>query len=129
MKYYFLKTLFNVTFDQALKKVNEELKKECFDIVTEIDVQTTLKEKLNVNFRKYRILGTINPTFFYKALKAELNIGTMMPCNVVVMEMDDGMVRVSAIEPLASVISVSNKELDSIAKQINIKLQKVINNL
>jgi uncharacterized protein (DUF302 family) len=129
MKYYFLKTLFNVTFEQAIKKVTKELKNECFDIVSEIDIRSTLKEKLNADFRKYIIIGTINPTLLKKALNAELNIGTMLPWNVVVMEMDDGMVRVSAIEPLASVVSVSNKELDSIAKQINIKLQKVLNNL
>lgn len=129
MKYYFIKTLFFITFDKAIEQVSEELKKEGFEILTKIDVQATLKEKLDVDFRKYQILGVFNPSLFHKALKAELNIGTMMPCNVVVMEMDDGKVRVSAIEPLASIIAVSNSALDAIAMQIHNKLKKVIHNL
>ena len=129
MKYYFQKTLFNASFDEAIEKVTEELKKEGFGILTKIDVQATLKKKLNVDFRRYRILGACNPPFAYKALQTELCIGTMLPCNVVVMEMDDGKVRVSAIDPLASMMAVGNKELNKIAKQIRKKLQTVINNL
>ncbi|VAW20785.1 hypothetical protein MNBD_BACTEROID01-1137 [hydrothermal vent metagenome] len=129
MKYYFIKTLFFVTFDKAIQLVTEELKKQGFEVLTEIDVQETLKQKLNVDFRKYRIFGVFNPSFFHKALKAELNIGTMMPYNVVVMEMDDGKIRVSSIEPVASILAVSNTELDLITQQINAKLKTVINNL
>jgi uncharacterized protein (DUF302 family) len=129
MKYCFIKTLFNVTFDQAIEQVKKELEREGFIIVTNIDVQATLKKKLDVNFRKYSILGAFNPPFVYKALKAELNTGIILPCNVVVMEMDDGKIRVSAAEPLASVIVISNKELDLVAEQIHSKLKTVINNL
>ncbi len=129
MKYYFQKILFNVSFDEAIKKVTEELKKEGFGILTEIDVQATLKKKLDVDFRKYRILGACNPPFAYKALQAELLIGTMLPCNVVVMEMDDGKVRVNAVDPKASMMAVGNKDLNSVAIQIQQKLKTVIDNL
>jgi len=129
MKYYFQKILFNVSFDEATEKVTEELKKEGFGILTEIDVQATLKKKLDVDFRKYRILGACNPPFAYKALQAELLIGTMLPCNVVVMEMDDGKVRVNAVDPKASMMAVGNKDLNSVAIQIQQKLKTVIDNL
>ncbi len=129
MKYYFQKTLFSVSFDEAIEKVTEELKKEGFGILTEIDVQATLKKKLDVDFRRYRILGACNPPFAYQALQAELHIGAMLPCNVVVMEKDDGNINVSAIEPVASMMAVGNSKLNSVAKQIQKKLEKVINNL
>lgn len=129
MKYYFQKTLFSVSFDEAIEKVTKELKKEGFGILTEIDVQATLKKKLDVDFRRYRILGACNPPFAYQALQAELHIGAMLPCNVVVMEKDDGKINVSAIEPLASMMAVGNSKLNSVAKQIQKKLEKVINNL
>jgi uncharacterized protein (DUF302 family) len=129
MKYYFQKTLFSVSFDETIEKVTKELKKEGFGILTEIDVQATLKKKLDVDFRKYRILGACNPPFAYEALQAELHIGTMLPCNVVVMEKDDGKINVSAVDPLASMMAVGNSKLNSVAKQIQKKLEKVINNL
>jgi uncharacterized protein (DUF302 family) len=129
MKYNFLKTLFFVSFDRAIELVTEGLEKEGFEVLTKIDVQATLKEKLDVDFRKYQILGAINPSYFHKALMAELNIGTMMPCNVVIMEMNDGKVRVCAIEPLASIIAISNGELNSIAQHVHSKFETVINNL
>ncbi|VAW29175.1 hypothetical protein MNBD_BACTEROID07-1253 [hydrothermal vent metagenome] len=97
--------------------------------MTEIDVQATLKKKLNVDFRRYRILGACNPPFAYQALQAELHIGAMLPCNVVVMEKDDGKINVSAVEPMASMMAVGNSQLNSVAKQIQKKLEKVINNL
>ncbi len=129
MKYYFQKTLFSVSFDEAIEKVTKELKKEGFGILTEIDVQATLKKKLNVDFRRYRILGACNPPFAYQALQAELHIGAMLPCNVVVMEKDDGKINVSAVEPMASMMAVGNSKLNSVAKEIQKKLEKVINNL
>lgn len=129
MKYYVQKTLFNVGFDVAIEQVIEELKKEGFGILTEIDVQATLKKKLDVDFRQYRILGACNPAFAHKALQAELHIGSMLPCNVVVMENDDGEINVSAVDPYASMIAIGNKDLIAIAKQIQEKLKKVINNL
>lgn len=129
MKYYFQKTLFNVSFDEAIGKVTEELKTEGFGILTEIDIQSTLKKKLDINFRKYRILGACNPSFALKALQTELHIGNMLPCNVVVMEKDDGKINVSAVDPHASMMAVGNKDLIAIAKQVQEKLKKVINNL
>ena len=129
MNYCFSKTFFNVSFDEAIEKVTEELKKEGFGILSDIDVQATLKNKLNVDFVKYRILGACNPTFAYKALQSEINIGTMLPCNVAVMEKEDGKVCVSAIDPLASMMAVGNKNLNVVVKQIQEKLKKVINNL
>jgi uncharacterized protein (DUF302 family) len=129
MRYYFQKTLFKMGFNEAIEKVTDELKKEGFGVLTDIDLQATLKNKLDVDFRKYRIIGTCNPSFAYKALQTELHIGTLLPCNVVVMEMDDGLISVSAIDPLASMYVVGNHEIKSVAKQIRQKLKKVISNL
>ena len=128
MSYYFSKTVEN-PFDRVVQDVTEALKNEGFGILTEIDVQATLKKKLDVDFRKYQILGACNPPFAYKALQAEEKIGTMLPCNVIVQEKDNGKVEVSAINPLQSMIAVGNNELNDIATQIGIKLQKVINGL
>jgi len=129
MKYYFQKILFDASFNETIKKVTEELKKEGFGILTEIDVQATLKKKLDVDFRKYRILGACNPPFAFKALQSEINIGTMLPCNVVVMENDDGKINVSAVDPIASMMAVGNRNLEGVAIQIQQKLKKVIDNL
>jgi uncharacterized protein (DUF302 family) len=129
MRYYFHKTLFSETFDEAIEKVTKELQKEGFGILTEIDVQETLKNKLDVDFRKYKILGACNPPFAHKVLQADLYIGTMLPCNVVVMEKDDGKINVSAIDPKASMMAVGNKELNAVAKQVQEKLKKVIESL
>lgn len=129
MRYYFQKTLFKMGFNEAIEKVTDELKKEGFGVLTDIDLQATLKNKLDVDFRKYRIIGTCNPSFAYKALQTELHIGTLLPCNVVVMEMDDDLISVSAIDPLASMYVVGNHEIKSVAKQIRQKLKKVISNL
>ncbi len=129
MNYYFSKTLENMTFDEVIQKVTEELQKEGFGILTEIDVQATLRKKLDVDFRKYRILGACNPPFAYKALQVEPNIGTMLPCNVVVMETEDGKILVSAVDPAASMMAVENTELNSIAEQIRKKLENVMANL
>ena len=128
MSYSFNKTL-NVAFDEAVDRVTEELKKEGFGILTYIDVKQTLKNKLDVDFRKYRILGACNPPFAYKALQAEDKIGLMLPCNVVVQEHDDSKVEVSAIDPIASMQAIENPELGDVAEQVQAKLKKVIENL
>lgn len=128
MSYYFTKTL-NKTFDEAIQRVTEELKKEGFGILTEIDVRSTLKKKLNVDFYNYRILGACNPPFAYQALLAEDKIGTMLPCNVIVQEKTPGKVEVSAIDPVASMMAVQNDNLLGIAKQVQEKLKRVIENL
>jgi len=125
MSYYFTKTL-SLSFDKAIARVTEELKKEGFGILTDIDVKATLKKKLDVEFRKYRILGACNPPFAYKALQAEDKIGTMLPCNVIVQEISDGQVEVTAIDPLASMQAIENPTLKEIAAEISNKLKTVI---
>jgi len=129
MSYYFSKKL-NISFDEAITKVTEELKKEGFGILTEIDVKKALKKKLNVDFKKYKILGACNPPFAYKALQAEDKIGTMLPCNVIVQETSDsGQVEVAAIDPVASMHAVENPALQEIAADVRSRLKKVIDSL
>jgi len=128
MSYYFSKTL-NVSFEEAVARVTEELKKEGFGILTDIDVQATLKKKLNADFRKYRILGACNPPFAYQALQAEDKIGLMLPCNVIVQELSEGKVEVAAIDPITSMQAINNPLLGSVAQQVHAKLKKVIENL
>lgn len=128
MLYHTSKTV-NLSFDEAIINVTEELKKEGFGVLTEIDVKETLKKKLDVNFRKYRILGACNPPLAYKALQTEENIGVMLPCNVIVQEKDDGTVQVSAINPLVAMQAVGNPLLGEVAGTVSEKLQNVINNL
>ncbi|MCX6639404.1 MAG: DUF302 domain-containing protein [bacterium] len=128
MSYYFSKKI-DSTFDDAIARVTEELKKEGFGILTEIDVKETLKKKLNVDFYRYKILGACNPPFAYQALQAEAKVGTMLPCNVIVQETGDGFVEISAVDPLASMAAIRNEKLESIAKEIQAKLKKVINSL
>ena len=117
MTYYFSKTK-KASFEEAVEKVKDELKKEGFGILTEIDVKETLKNKLDVDFRKYRILGACNPPFAYKALQAEDKIGTMLPCNVIVQEISDGVIEVAAVDPVASMQAVANPKLASVASEI-----------
>ena len=125
MSYYFSKKV-NTSFDEAVAKVTAELKEEGFGILTEIDVKETLKKKLNVDFRRYKILGACNPPFAYKALQAEDKIGTMLPCNVIVQEIADRQIEVTAIDPLASMLAVENPALKEIASEISKKLKTVI---
>jgi len=128
MSYYFSKIL-NVSFDEAIARVTEELKKEGFGILTDIDVKETLKKKLNVDFKKYRILGACNPPFAYQALQAEDKIGLMLPCNVVVQEISDRRIEVAAIDPVASMQAIENPRLRDVAKQVQAKLRRVISSL
>ncbi|MBX6379117.1 uncharacterized protein (DUF302 family) [Thermoflavifilum aggregans] len=129
MSYYFSKTLSGVSFDDAIQRVTQALQAEGFGILTEIDVQATLKKKLDVDFRKYRILGACNPPFAYQALQAEDKIGTMLPCNVIVQEQASGGVEVAAIDPVASMMAVDNPKLREVADLVRQKLQKVIAHL
>jgi uncharacterized protein (DUF302 family) len=128
MKYYYEKILPDISFEEAIQKVTDSLKEEGFGILTEIDVQTTLKEKLEEDFRPYKILGACNPPFAHKALMAEDKIGTMLPCNVIVQEKKEG-VEVAAVDPMASMQSVDNKILFEIAEEIQVKLKTVIERL
>lgn len=126
--YYNLKTI-DASFDEAIQRVTMELQKEGFGVLTEIDVKGTLKKKLDVDFRNYKILGACNPPFAHKALQLEENIGVLMPCNVVVQEKEPGKITVSAVNPMESMQTVGNKELASIAGEISDKLNRVISNL
>lgn len=129
MDYYYSTILNNITFDKAIEKVTEELQKEGFGVLTEIDIKATLKKKLDVDFYNYRILGACNAPFAYKALKAEDKIGTMLPCNVIVQEKEPGIIEVSAINPIISMQAVVNESLAPIALEIGDKLKKVLSNL
>lgn len=128
MKYYFNKTL-KEDFNSVIERVTEELIKEGFGILTEIDVKETLKKKLDVEFRKYKILGACNPPYAHKALEAEDKIGTMLPCNVIVQEIEEGRVEVAVVNPMASMQSVKNETLKKIAQEITAKLENVIEKL
>ncbi len=128
MSYYFSKTT-NENFDKTVEKVTAKLKEEGFGILTEIDVKDTLKKKLDVNFKKYKILGACNPPFAYKALQSEDKIGIMLPCNLIVEENSGGKVEVSAVDPMVSMQAVKNESLFTIAQEIRNKLKKVIDQL
>jgi uncharacterized protein (DUF302 family) len=128
MKYYFEKTL-TCSLDEAIERVTEELKKEGFGILTEIDVQATLKKKLDVDFKEYRILGACNPAFAYKALQFEDKIGTMLPCNVIVQQISDTQTEIAAVNPTASMQAVGNEKLASVASEVQQKLKQVIDNV
>lgn len=128
MSYYFNTTM-EAPFDEAIEKVTDELKKQGFGVLTDIDVKATLKKKLDIDYQNYRILGACNPPFAYQALQAEDKIGTMLPCNVIVQEIEDGKVEVSAVDPLASMQAIQNSDLRDIANQVQAKLKKVIDNL
>ena len=125
MSYYFSKKM-NQGFDEAVSRVTQALKEEGFGVLTEIDVKSTLKKKLDVDFRNYRILGACNPPFAYKALQAEDKIGTMLPCNVIIQETDEGGVEVAAIDPIASMKAIDNPALGEIAETIAQKLKTVV---
>ena len=127
-KYYFGKTV-ELSFDDAIVRVTEELKKEGFGVLTEIDMQATLKKKLDVDFRPYKILGACNPPFAYKALQAEQNIGLLLPCNVIVQDAGNGKTEIAAIDPLVSMSKVENPALEPVAAEIKAKLQRVIQNV
>ena len=128
MKYYINKTL-NSTFENALELVEQALKKEGFGILTEINVHETFKEKLNIDFRKYKILGACNPAFAFRALQQEDKIATMLPCNVILQELSDNLVEVAAVDPVASMLAVENEGLTRIVEEVREKLKNVINSL
>lgn len=126
---YYIARVISSSFDSAVEKVTEELKKEGFGVLTDIDVKATMKKKLDVDFRPYRILGACNPPFAHQALTAEDKIGTMLPCNVIVQEIGEGTIEVAAVDPIASMQAVNNPTLEPIANQVQTKLRNVISNL
>ena len=128
MKYYINKIL-SKGFEESVELVTEALKKEGFGVVSVIDMQAKLKEKMGVDYRKYTILGACNPPYAYKTLQAEEKIGVMLPCNVVVIDRENGTTEVAAVHPLASMMAIENAALEPLAKEITEKLNNVINSL
>ncbi|MBW4090446.1 MAG: DUF302 domain-containing protein [Proteobacteria bacterium] len=125
MTYHFSRTV-ALPFDTALAATTEALKRHGFGVLTEIDVQATLQSKLDVAFRPYRILGACNPKFAYQALQAEDKIGTMLPCNVILQQHEDGAVEISAVDPVASMQAVGNPKLAAVADQVRTMLRAAI---
>lgn len=128
MKYYISKKI-DATFEQAIDEVKEALGIEGFGVLSEINIHEKLKEKLDVDFRRYTILGACNPAYAYKALQNEDKIGTMLPCNVVIQELGENEIEVSAIDPIASMMAIDNPKLAKIATEIKHKLERVIESL
>jgi uncharacterized protein (DUF302 family) len=126
---YGIQKTLDIPFDDALAKIPDALKAEGFGILTEIDVKETLKKKLDVDFRRYRILGACNPPFAHKALQHSLDVGLLLPCNVIVYETDDGKTSVSAVDPMQTMAVQGDEAMKSVADQVQKKLQKVVDSL
>lgn len=123
---YYIATILKGTFEDAVASVTDELKKEGFGVLTDIDMKTTMKKKLDEDFRNYRILGACNPPFAFKALQKEDKIGTMLPCNIIVQEKESGEIEIAAVDPVSSMQAVDNAELEPIAGEIRDRLQRVV---
>jgi uncharacterized protein (DUF302 family) len=126
---YYLGTVLPLEFEEAIRRVTEALKREGFGIITEIDVTATLKSKINVAFRPYRILGACNPALAHEALLLEDKVGTMLPCNVIVQELAPGRVEVAAVDPVASMMAIDNPDLHAKAAAVRAKLKQAIDSL
>lgn len=129
MSYCFSKILKDRTFDQVLELTTAELKKEGFGILTSLDIKETLKKKIDVDIEKYTILGACNPQFAYQAIQSENKIGVFLPCNILVQEHPNGNIEVSAVDPIASMSSVQNEKLGTIASDVQQRLKRVIDHL
>jgi uncharacterized protein (DUF302 family) len=128
VSYYFSKQV-EGSFDDVIDRVAEALKEEGFGVLTEIDVKATLRKKLDVDFRNYRILGACNPAFAHKALTMEDKIGTMLPCSVIVQELGENRIEVAAIDPVASMQAVDNPALGEVAQEVQARLRRVVENV
>ncbi len=129
MSYYFSKTLVSDDFEEVVRCVVDVLKQYGFGVVSHIDMRDTLKKKINVDFRNYRILGACNPELAYEALLIEGRVGTMLPCNVVVRDLNDGCIEVVAIDPVASMQAIDNPELKNAAERIRERIKSVVESL
>lgn len=118
-----------ISFEDAIKKVTEELKKEGFGVLTEIDIKSTFKSKLDVDVNNYVILGACNPNYAFNALKEDSKLGVFLPCNVIIEEHDNGDIEVSAVDPIASMLAVKNEKVEIFAKDVLEKLKRVVANL
>lgn len=128
MQYYISKKV-DGDFDAVTEKITALLKEEGFGILTEIDVKETLKKKLDVDFKKYKILGACNPHFAYKAFQSEDKIGTLLPCNVIIIDQGSGKIEIAAMAPLAMMSQIGNPELEKIASDVDIIMRKVLEKL
>jgi len=126
IKEYAFSAILDTSYEDAISKVTDALKEEGFGVLTEIDVKSTLKKKLNVDFRKYVILGACNPPYAYRTLQTDLDVGLLLPCNVIVYETDDKKAYVSALNPVSALEVIRSEELRKIAKEVSEKLQRVI---
>ena len=129
MEFFIAKKFQNADFSDMDAKVREELKKEGFGVITEIDIKKTLKEKIDVEFRNYTIIGACNPAFAYKALQAEDKIGILLPCNVVIQETKNGEIEVLAFDPASVMMTTESPELDKLSTEVREKLTRVLDNL
>lgn len=128
MKYYISKKI-STDFDQAIQLVTESLQKEGFGVLSEINLQEKLKGKLNVDFRKYKILGACNPSFAHKALLLDDKVGTMLPCSIIIQELGTNEIEVAAVDPVASMMAIENPGIAEIAGEIREKLERAIASL
>lgn len=126
MESYFYSKLVRSGFEDVVSRTVEALKTEGFAIVTEIDLQSKFREKLNINFRKYKILGACNPAFAFEAIQYEEKIGVMLPCNVLVIDKENGMIEISAVDPVASMKAVENASLGPLAEEVKEKLRNAV---
>lgn len=127
IKGYAFARVLNTSYEDAISKVTDALKEEGFGVLTEIDVKATLKKKLGVDFRKYVTLGACNPSYAHRTLQADLDVGLLLPCNVIVYETDDKKAYVSALNPVSALEVIKNKELRKIAEEVSEKLERVVN--
>jgi uncharacterized protein (DUF302 family) len=126
MTQYYLNRTVDLSFEETVARVTDELKMEGFGILTEIDMQATLKKKLDLDLRPYKILGACNPPFAYKAVQTESHIGLLLPCNVIVQDAGDGKTEVAAIDPVVSMSRVDNPALEPVAQEVQAELQRAI---
>ncbi len=128
MSYYFSKKLNNASFDEAVESTRQALKKEGFGVIAEIDFQKTLKEKLDIDFRRYLVLEACNPPYAFQSLQADDKIGTLLPCNFAIQEKENG-IEVSSVDPLAMMSQVKSPEMQNIAQEISDKLKRIVESL
>lgn len=126
VKEYAFSAVLDTSYGDAVSRVTNALKEEGFGVLTEIDVKATLKKKLDVDFRKYVILGACNPPYAHKTLQADLDVGLLLPCNVIVYETDDRRAYVSALNPISALEIIKNDQIRKIAKEVSAKLKRVI---
>jgi uncharacterized protein (DUF302 family) len=126
---YYISKIIDSEFDQAIHLITKSLKEEGFGVISEIDIQQKLKEKLDIDFRKYLILGACSPSKAFQALEQEDKIGTLLPCNVILQEIGENKIEVAAVDPVVSMMAVGNESLSGIANEIKDKLVRVIESI